>query len=110
MAEFPGGGAVVLCKYEVLRSKIFVECSRSWLARCDRRKFMRLNRFGIAVAATIGLAHSQSTTAAWPKFEVASIKPCKDLQPGARGGSGNSSPGRLNLNCQTVAGLIRFAY
>src|SRR5438105_8469490 len=73
-------------------------------------EFMRLNRFGIAVAATIGLAHSQSTTAAWPKFEVASIKPCKYRQPGARGGGGNSSPGRLNLNCQTVAGLIRFAY
>lgn len=46
-----------------------------------------------------------------PKFEVASIKPCKaDAAPNARGGGGNSSPGRLNVECQTVLGLIQAAY
>src|SRR6266700_7080924 len=71
---------------------------------------MKLNRIGIVLAATIGLAHSQPTAAARPKFEVVSIKRCENLQPGARGGGGNSSPGRLNVNCQTVAGLIQTAY
>ncbi len=48
-----------------------------------------------------------------PKFEVASIKPCKDpMPPGGRGGGprGNPSPGRLDMNCQTVAGFIQAAY
>jgi uncharacterized protein (TIGR03435 family) len=43
------------------------------------------------------------------KLEVASIKPCKSLQ-GMRGGVTSSSPGRLDVNCWTVANLIRQAY
>jgi uncharacterized protein (TIGR03435 family) len=53
----------------------------------------------------------QSAVVPTPKFEVASIKPCgADLAPNARGGGGNSSPGRLNIECQTVMGLIQAAY
>jgi uncharacterized protein (TIGR03435 family) len=45
------------------------------------------------------------------KFDVASVKPCKeDVGVGGRGGRGNSSPGRLNLNCQTVKNFIYRAY
>jgi bla regulator protein BlaR1 len=59
----------------------------------------------------------QSTVAA-PRFEVASIKPCKadDLPPGGRGGGsarGSASPGRLHLDCVPLVGangLIRQAY
>lgn len=42
-------------------------------------------------------------------FEVASIKPCKDASQ-ARGGRGNSTPGRLNINCRSVLGVIQEAY
>ena len=52
------------------------------------------------------LSNAQST----PKFEVAAIKPCKEAEPGQRGGGGNSSPGRLNVKCDTVKGLINEAY
>jgi len=46
-----------------------------------------------------------------PKFEVASIKPCKTcIPPDTRSGGGNSSPGRLNVECQTAKGLISVAY
>jgi uncharacterized protein (TIGR03435 family) len=48
-----------------------------------------------------------------PKFEVASIKPCKANQvtPGRRkGGSDFSSPGRLKLGCQTLESMIQWAY
>jgi uncharacterized protein (TIGR03435 family) len=57
---------------------------------------------------------AQPATAATPKFEVASIKPCKDggLPPGGRGGggSGNFSPGTLRIDCTTVKSLINQAY
>jgi uncharacterized protein (TIGR03435 family) len=51
-----------------------------------------------------------------PKFEVASIKLCKDGETGgvARSGSGGeigtSSPGRLIINCESVKSLIWYAY
>lgn len=54
-----------------------------------------------------------SAALAQPKFEVASIKRCAgDAAPGERGGRnvGEPSPGRLNLDCQTVIGLINMAY
>jgi uncharacterized protein (TIGR03435 family) len=49
------------------------------------------------------------------KFEVASIRPCKADAgaPGGRSGGSpqdQSSPGRLNVNCQTVKSLIHMAY
>jgi hypothetical protein len=43
-----------------------------------------------------------------PKFEVASIKRCQDSD---RGGGGDApSPVRIELNCVTIANLIRMAY
>jgi uncharacterized protein (TIGR03435 family) len=60
-----------------------------------------------ALAICSGLGWSQA------RFEVASIKPCKaDAVPeGGRGGGRESfSPGRLNLECHTVKGLIQMAY
>lgn len=49
--------------------------------------------------------------AAAPKFEVASVKPCKDDGgPGFRGGRGIQSPGRLDLVCQTLRVFILRAF
>src|SRR5580698_4020075 len=58
---------------------------------------------GSAIAVP-GTAQSAPKT----KFEVASIRACK--MEGQRGGGGNSSPGRLNVQCSTVKGLIGMAY
>jgi uncharacterized protein (TIGR03435 family) len=49
-----------------------------------------------------------------PKFEVASVKPCREQLEVARGaqrGDGReSSPDRLHLTCQTLMSMIRWAY
>jgi uncharacterized protein (TIGR03435 family) len=64
----------------------------------------------IVLAACAVRAQSPADTAT-SKFEVASIKPCKADQVGARGGGGGgSSADRLNLNCQTVRRIIEMAY
>jgi len=66
----------------------------------------------------VGSARAQ-TTAAQPKFDVVSVKPCKpgDLQggPSRSGGNGGAgrviwSPGRLVAECVTLDRLIREAY
>lgn len=51
-------------------------------------------------------------SAATPKFEVASIKLCKDrdLPPGGRSGGRNFSPGTLRIDCTTAKSLINQAY
>jgi uncharacterized protein (TIGR03435 family) len=62
-------------------------------------------------------ASSISAQAMGPRhFEVASVKPCK-AEDGGRNGTGRGtsstgspSPGRLDLNCQSVISLIRLAY
>jgi uncharacterized protein (TIGR03435 family) len=56
-------------------------------------------------------AQSPGKTAT-PRFEVASIKPCKDVAPpnGRAGGMSSFSPGRMNVVCQVVKGLIQQAY
>jgi uncharacterized protein (TIGR03435 family) len=52
-----------------------------------------------------------SANAATPKFEVASIKPCKADEVGRRnGGGGGSSTDRLTLNCRTVMDFVEAAY
>jgi uncharacterized protein (TIGR03435 family) len=68
-------------------------------------------------AIAIGLLHApigraQSPAAVTPAFEVASVRPCKDSEPGgrSRGSPAASSPGRLTLRCQNVMGLIDVAY
>ncbi len=78
----------------------------------------------LAVPIFLGIVNSpairaQSPASATPKFEVASIKPCKAGDVGGPGGKGNtkaggggasSSPGRLSTACNTVEGLIHSAY
>jgi uncharacterized protein (TIGR03435 family) len=67
---------------------------------------------GILVLAA-GFAPSQTGKVVASKFEVVSVKPCRgDFPPGARSGSNGTenSPGTLNLNCQTLKGLIQMAY
>jgi uncharacterized protein (TIGR03435 family) len=43
-----------------------------------------------------------------PKFEVASVKPCKVNMFGTRGGE--SDPGRIAIHCQAVVNILRQAY
>src|SRR5206468_8007469 len=57
---------------------------------------------------------AQSAAAAKPKFEVASVKPCKAKPDRMRGG-GDASPGRLRTGCDLLVdennlGLIQRAY
>src|SRR5665213_2768507 len=49
---------------------------------------------------------AQSTVA--PRFEAASIKPCKDMNEG--GGRGGGDRGRLVLSCRPLMMLIDSAY
>jgi uncharacterized protein (TIGR03435 family) len=70
------------------------------------------------INAPISRAQSSSSAssvrAAAPKFEVASIKLCRESGSGSGrktgGRAGNSSPGSLRLECTTVASLIKQAY
>ena len=73
----------------------------------------------IALSVVVGFLAPQgrAQSATTPKFEVASIKPCKagDVAPVPGGKSGrvgrvSGSPRRLNAECQTVANLIPDAY
>jgi uncharacterized protein (TIGR03435 family) len=63
--------------------------------------------------AGLGAPVQSQTRTATPKFEVVSIKPCRDgdFQAGRGGGGGmRLSPGLLIVNCETVARLIPQAY
>ena len=65
----------------------------------------------VAFVVSVALAQSQTKTVVRPKFEVASIKPCKvDNADGRRSGGENLSPGSLHLECSTVNDLIQMAY
>jgi hypothetical protein len=60
-------------------------------------------------------ANSLGAQALAPRhFDVVSVKPCNATDDGGGrglgGGARNASPGRLDLKCQTVMGLIRMAY
>ena len=86
--------------------------------------FARRVRFGpvgfaiLTAPLAINMANAQSISgrspaAIRPKFEVASVKPCKDGgNLGAKGGGrvSGTSPGRMTLKCQTVKDLIGAAY
>jgi bla regulator protein blaR1 len=73
----------------------------------------------LALPVVVGMmnatrSQAQSATAAKPKFEVASIRPCKD-EHGRKKGGGDSSPGRLRTGCDLLLdennlGLIQRAY
>lgn len=64
---------------------------------------------GIVDAPSLRAQSARPASAPTPKFEVASIRPCKE-EPGQRSGGGNSSPGRLNVKCASLKGLINQAY
>ena len=73
----------------------------------------------LSVVAWVLVPPNPVQSATTPKFEVASIRACKagDVAPArggksGRGGAGrvSGSPGRLNVECRTVASLIRDAY
>jgi hypothetical protein len=70
----------------------------------------RKTKLAVAMLSLAGGPASLSYAQSIPKFEVAAIKPCKETEPGQRGGGGNSSPGRLNVKCDTVKGLSNEAY
>jgi len=64
-------------------------------------------------AAILGagtLVRAQSTTAAAPKWEVASIRSCKDFGQGERGANKNLSPNRMTLYCYVGQSLLLSAY
>jgi bla regulator protein blaR1 len=72
-----------------------------------------------ATFAAATLEHASDPPQPRPKFDVASIRPCKESditqgagKKGGRGGGGRvrTSPGSLVGECQPVAELIRWAY
>jgi uncharacterized protein (TIGR03435 family) len=73
---------------------------------------------GIVNAPAIRAQSPQTVAQPAPKFEVASIKPCKQSDVdkdggGRKGGNGGPtrwSPGRLTVECPTVDFMIRDAY
>lgn len=85
------------------------------MTKSMKKNLSQANTTLIGVVATLivistATAQEQSTA---PQWEVVSVKPCKvDLPAGTRGtGSGRPfSPGRLNLECQVLSGLIQAAY
>lgn len=70
---------------------------------------------GPVVLKALAQQQKRSETVAQPapapraKFEVASVKPCKEV-PAGRNGGGTQSAGTLRINCQTPGDLIRDAY
>src|SRR5215469_9611100 len=74
--------------------------------------------FGLATVVPSGRAEQitgpqallRPESEAIPRFEVASIKPCKTDFGGRSGGSPRSAPGRVNLTCITLSDLIHIAY
>jgi uncharacterized protein (TIGR03435 family) len=85
-----------------------------------RKAALAVAAMGALAAVVVGLvlapailaqAPARSAASATPKFEVASIKPCKaDVGGGVRVGNFKVSPGRLTVNCLGVMGMIREAY
>ena len=75
---------------------------------------MSPTRLVIVLAVTVGVTQPQTIAPqAPPKFEVASIKPCRSDSVGNSRGESRGprlSPGRFRLQCLTVAEMIREAY
>jgi len=84
------------------------------IASRTRRILVILSSFGGALAITMASAHSQTKPETRPRFEVASVKLATDCgrapdDPGPRG-PGTSTPGKLEIHCNTVEALIQRAY
>jgi uncharacterized protein (TIGR03435 family) len=64
--------------------------------------------------ASILLCSLTAALAAGPRFEVASVRPCRagasTRRGDAKSGSRQSSPDRVHLNCKTAMSLIQWAY
>jgi uncharacterized protein (TIGR03435 family) len=74
-------------------------------------------RSALSIQAQSQETLTQSAAAPTPHFEVASIKLCKEGEPHGRRGAGNSSPGRLSVECTSLGtlpdgfpGIIQQAY
>jgi bla regulator protein blaR1 len=111
-----------------LRKRIEAIMTNRFALRLNFAKKAALAVAGMAAVSApivVGIMRGQSATAAAPKFEVASIRPCtgdgdsgglkKSGRPGGKGGGYYASPGRLNTGCSVLAdannmGLIQRAY
>jgi len=62
----------------------------------------------IALALLLPALRSQPQTAR-PQFDVASLKPNQGCENNSRGGNLSPSPGRLEMPCVTLQGLIQSA-
>jgi uncharacterized protein (TIGR03435 family) len=86
-----------------------------WIALAAAVSALGVTIFSFQAANVVEAAAARqagSTAAQSAKFEVASIKPCKDedFQNGQRRQELIVSPGRLRLNCIPAARIIYFAY
>ena len=63
-----------------------------------------------AILAAGTLVRAQTVAPAAPKWEVASIRSCKDFGQGERGANKNLSPNRMTLYCYVGQSLIVSAY
>jgi uncharacterized protein (TIGR03435 family) len=107
-----------------LKKRIEAIMKRGIAQKLDLRKKLLLATVAMAAIAgpiVVGLLSAPQTRPQSPaagmksEFDVASIKACKAGDAGGGGGRGGGgggslSPGRLNLNCQTVRDLIATAY
>jgi bla regulator protein blaR1 len=74
-----------------------------------------LGVIAVAMPVLIGVINTpairaQSEALSTARFEVASIKACASEASDRQGGTGNPSPGTLDVNCWTVKTLVQFAY
>lgn len=85
-------------------------CSGRQANCCDLAMSRTARRLIAALVWAASLGWTQ-TSVSGPKFEVASIKPCKaGIAEGRGNGAEATSPGRLRLGCMTVRGLVHVAY
>jgi uncharacterized protein (TIGR03435 family) len=82
---------------------------------CRKVALAVLGIIAVAMPVLIGVVNApairaQSDAPSTARFEVASIKPCASDASGRQGGTGNPSPGTLDVNCWSVKTLVQFAY
>jgi len=104
-----------------LKKRIEAIMTNRIVLRLNSVKKIVLASVGIGVLALpiiVGMMNAPAieaqSTAPRPKFDVVSVKSCKD-EPGRMKGAGNSSPGRLSTGCSVLVdennlGLVQRAY